>query len=77
MVCTWLGELCSCSCLTVLPDSAWVLHDEIYKPFSPTSTPFTILGGDKGVCVECLQICETRLLKKHLYLKHLYVVKER
>ena len=25
MVCTWFGELCFCSCLPVLPCSAWVL----------------------------------------------------
>ena len=33
MVCTWLREVCSCSCLPVLPGSAWVLLSKIYKPF--------------------------------------------
>ena len=30
MVCTWFGEMCSCSCLTALPSSAWVLLGQIY-----------------------------------------------
>ena len=34
MVGTWLGEIRSCSCLAVLPDSAWVLLNKIYQPFS-------------------------------------------
>ena len=33
MVGTWLGEIRSCSSLAVLPDSAWVLLNKIYKPF--------------------------------------------
>ena len=32
--CTWLGEISSCSCLTALPDPAWVLLSKNYKPFS-------------------------------------------
>ena len=32
MVCTWLREICFCSCLPVLPDPAWVLLSKIYKP---------------------------------------------
>ena len=34
MVGTWLGEIRSCSCLAVLLDSAWVLLNKIYQPFS-------------------------------------------
>ena len=34
MVCMWLWEICSCSCLSVLPGPAWVLLSKIYKPFS-------------------------------------------
>ena len=30
-LCTWLGEICSCSCLTVLPGPAWVLLNKICK----------------------------------------------
>ena len=33
MVCTWLRDICSCSCLPVLPGPAWVLLCKIYKPF--------------------------------------------
>ena len=33
MVGTWLGEIRSCSCLAVLPDSAWILLNKIYQPF--------------------------------------------
>ncbi len=45
MVGTWLGEICSCSCLAVLPDSAWVLLNKIYQPF------FTSLYMDgMGTC---------------------------
>ena len=29
--CTWLGEISSCSCLTVLPDPAWVLLNKICR----------------------------------------------
>ena len=32
MVGTWLGEIGSCSCLAVLPDSAWILLNKIYQP---------------------------------------------
>ena len=32
-VCTWLREISSCSCLTVLPGPAWVLLSKTYKPF--------------------------------------------
>ena len=35
-VCTWLREISSCSCLTVLSGSAWVLLSKTYKPlFAP------------------------------------------
>ena len=35
-VCTWLREICSCSCLTVLPGPAWVLLSKTCKPlFAP------------------------------------------
>ena len=33
MVCTWLQEICSCSCLPVQPGPAWVLLSKIYRPF--------------------------------------------
>ena len=33
MAFTWLGEISSCSCLTLLPGPAWVLLSKIYKPF--------------------------------------------
>ena len=33
---TWLREISSCSCLTVLPAPAWVLLSKKYKPlFAP------------------------------------------
>ena len=32
-VCTWLREICSCSCLTVLPGPAWVLLSKTCKPY--------------------------------------------
>ena len=31
ILCTWFGEIYSCSCLTVLPGPAWVLLNKIYK----------------------------------------------
>ena len=34
MACTWLREFSSCSCLTALPDPAWVLLSKICKPFA-------------------------------------------
>ena len=45
MVGTWLGEIRPCSCLPVLPDSAWVLFSKIYQPFSHlcTSDPPNLL----------------------------------
>ena len=30
-LCTWFGEISSCSCLTVLPGPAWVLLNKICK----------------------------------------------
>ena len=33
MVCTWLREICSCSCLAVMPCPAWVLLSKIYIPY--------------------------------------------
>ena len=32
--CTWLREMSSCSCLTVLPGPAWLLLNKICTPFS-------------------------------------------
>ena len=32
--CTWLREIYSCSCLTLLPGPAWVLLNNICMPFS-------------------------------------------
>ena len=32
--CMWFGEICSCSCLTVLPGPAWVLLSKFHKPFT-------------------------------------------
>merc|ERR1719350_2689835 len=31
ILCTWFGEVCSCSCLNVLPGPAWVLLSKICK----------------------------------------------
>ena len=31
ILCTWFGEISSCSCLTVLPGPAWVLLNKICK----------------------------------------------
>ena len=42
MVGTWLGEIRSCSCLPVLPHSAWVLLDKIYQPFSTSLYVITL-----------------------------------
>ena len=33
MVCMWLREIFSCSCLPVLPGPVWVLLSKIYRPF--------------------------------------------
>ena len=33
ILCTWFGEISSCSCLTVLPGPAWVLINKICKEF--------------------------------------------
>ena len=40
-VCTWLREISSCSCLTILPGPAWVLLSKTYKPLFP---PLYVLG---------------------------------
>ena len=32
-LCTWLAEISSCSCLTVLPGPAWVLLNKICKDY--------------------------------------------
>ena len=37
-VCTWLREISSCSCLTVLPGPAWVLLSKTCKPLFPLCT---------------------------------------
>ena len=47
MVGTWLGEIRSCSCLAVLPDTAWVLLNKIYQPF------FTSLYMLSGFTLHC------------------------
>ena len=44
MVCTWLGEIRSLSCLAVLPDSAWVLLNNICQPFF---TSLYVLAGEQ------------------------------
>ena len=66
MVGTWLSEICSCSCLAVLPDSGWVLLNKIYQPF------FTSLYI--GACAErrcCKQV--GRVLK---FYTHQFSVKQ-
>ena len=41
-VCTWLREISSCSCLTVLPGPAWVLLSKTNQPlFSPLYCPLS------------------------------------
>ena len=41
-VCTWLREISSCSCLTVLPGPAWVLLSKTCKPlFTPLYMRFS------------------------------------
>ena len=43
MVGTWLGEIRSCSCLAVLPDSTWVLLNKIYQPFFTSLYTLTLV----------------------------------
>ena len=45
-VCTYLREISSCFCLTVLPGPAWVLLSKTYKPL------FTPLYGDKATVLK-------------------------
>ena len=40
MVCTWLGELCYCSCLPVLPGPAWVLLSHVLHTFISGSVQY-------------------------------------
>ena len=43
-VCTWLREISSCSCLTVLPGPAWVLLSKTCKPlFAPLYIMYNLL----------------------------------
>ena len=51
MVGTWLGEICSCSCLAVLPDSALVLLNKIYQPFFTSLYIFCLGKGWEGLQV--------------------------
>ena len=49
-VCTWWHEICSCSCLTLLPGLAWVLLDKICILFTVAQiwylfSHFVGLGG--------------------------------
>ena len=45
-VCTWLRQISSCSCLTVLPGPAWVLLSKTYKPlFTPLYIVHISFGG--------------------------------
>ena len=36
ILCTWFGEISSCSCLTVLPGPAWLLLNKIFIPLFRT-----------------------------------------
>ena len=50
-VCTWLREISSCSCLTVLPGPAWVLLSKTYKPlFPPLYTYYYICCLHPSTC---------------------------
>ena len=53
MVGTWFGEIRSCSCLAVLPDSAWVLLNKIYQPFftSLYFYNFLVICLETGLCI--------------------------
>ena len=61
MVGMWLGEIRSCSCLAVLPDSAWVLLNKIYQPFftSLYSTKHDVFLFRRGYF--CLKSCVNQL----------------
>ena len=48
----WLQELSSCSCLTVLPGSAWVLLSKTYKPLLCLCTAYLCL---KHWCIGSLK----------------------
>ena len=48
-VCTWLREISSCSCLTVLPCPAWVLLSKTYKPSFPPLYMVSQKGGSQHI----------------------------
>ena len=55
MVCMWLREICSCSCLPVLLSPAWVLLSKNYRPFFGSS-----------VCAYCFFLWSTMSTPQHI-----------
>ena len=62
-VCTWLREISSCSCLTVLPGPAWVLLSKTNKPLFPPL--YTKSRSGVSVCAKPIFLCyfSTRMHK--------------
>ena len=72
--CTWLRELCSCSCLTALPGLAWVLLSKIYislcSPLYNTIHPsewYVNLPLLKGVIISDANWTDSQLPKQVLF----------
>ena len=56
-VCTWLREISSCSCLTVLPGPAWVLLSKTKQTFISPSVQFQVgILLEHGPCSKRIQI---------------------
>ena len=53
MVGMWLGEISSCSCLTVLPGPAWVLLSKTNIPLFP---PLYYCDKVYKVTISCLKV---------------------
>ena len=62
MVRTWLGEIRSCSCLAILPDSAWVLLNKIYQPFFTSLYMLALSFPQVTPLLPLLHPCETQII---------------
>ena len=70
ILCTWLGEISSCSCLTVLPGPAWVLLNKICK--DSVSSLYSGTAGVLGAVTDkqFLRINKTSIFCKSTIHKH-------
>ena len=68
ILCTWLGEIYSCCCLTVLPGPAWVLLNKICKEYISSLYKVDYLYFCRLETLKCLNVYLICFMDRHFRL---------